>query len=143
MSDAEPAISLADWRTAPASRSAFHRVRELMPTAEIAAPASPSPLPDAAQPLADVEVALPGGRRLDLEAALTATFTDALVVLRRGEVVLERYAGGTTAATPHIVMSATKAVTGLVAAMLAAEGVLDEEAPIARYVPEISRGPYG
>ena len=42
--------------------------------------------------------------------------TDALVVLKDGRIAVETYANGTTATTSHIIMSASKSITGLIAA---------------------------
>ena len=39
--------------------------------------------------------------------------------------------------TPHILMSVSKSMLGLLAGILAANGVLDIDAPAERYVPEL------
>ena len=58
----------------------------------------------------------------------SSTATDALVVLHDGAVVCEHYAHGNAAATPHVLMSATKAVVGLLAGILQDSGALDVDA---------------
>ena len=70
-------VTLANWRTAPFSRWAFQHVRELVPSAQIAND------PAKVLPLAYAPAAL------DVEDALAATDTDALVVLHRGRLVYE------------------------------------------------------
>jgi hypothetical protein len=70
------------------------------------------------------------------------TGTDALVVLHRGRLVYERYANGMTAQTPHILMSVSKSVLGLLVGILAGRGELDPEALVTAYVPEVAGTAY-
>lgn len=77
-----------------------------------------------------------------VEDVLADTYTDALVVLHRGHIVEERYAPHMTPRTPHLLMSVSKSIVGCVAGILAGRGVLDVDAPVARYVPELERSGY-
>jgi CubicO group peptidase (beta-lactamase class C family) len=120
-------VTLANWRTPPFSRWAFQHVRELVPSAEIASDAS------RVRPLAAAPAAL------DIDEQLAATDTDALVVLHRGKLAYERYANGMDAATPHILMSVSKSMLGLLAGVLAEKGVLDLERDVTHIVPELAR----
>jgi CubicO group peptidase (beta-lactamase class C family) len=123
-------VTLANWRTAPFSRWAFHHVREIVPSADIPNdPADVMPLPEAP-------------RKLELDEFLEATDTDAFVVLHRGRLAFERYANGMSAETPHILMSVTKSMLGLLAGVLAARGLLDPERPVAEILPELARTAY-
>src|SRR5262245_31147016 len=123
-------VTLANWRTPPFSRWAFQHVRELVPSADIACdPASVRAL--AAAPVS-----------LGVEAELAKTDTDALVVLHRGRLVCERYANGMGADTPHILMSVSKSMLGLLAGVLADKGVLDLERDVTHIVPELARTAY-
>ena len=125
----EAQVTLANWRTAPFNRWAFAHVRELIPTAEIANdPGSVRPLPEAS-------AALPGFERM-------AEGCDALLALHRGRIAAERYGEGMTAATPHILMSVSKSMLGLLAGILAEAGRLDTEALVADYVPEVGATAY-
>lgn len=133
-------ITLATWRTPGVIATAFRTVPDFIPTARIAAaPAAPSDLPEG--PTADFaafDVALAPDRHFDLPALLAATATDAFLVVQHGRIVHETYGNGLDAATPHILMSMSKAVTGLVASRLAEAGTLDLEAPVAALVPAIA-----
>lgn len=127
----EGQVTLANWRTAPFNRWAFQHVREIVPSADIAHdPARISPLPEA---LADLS---------SLADFLEATDTDAMVILHRGRIVFEHYANGMTAATPHILMSVSKSLLGLLAGILAARGVLDPGRQVTDYVPELAATAY-
>ena len=122
----ETQVTLTNWRTAPYNRWAFHHVRELMPTAEIAnEPARVTPLPESPAELFE-------------ERLLAETDTDGIVVLHRGKLVVERYFNGMTAATPHILMSVSKSLLGLVAGLMK----LDVERPVTSIVPELKDTAY-
>jgi CubicO group peptidase (beta-lactamase class C family) len=70
-------------------------------------------------------------------------FTDGIVVLHRGAIVYETYRGALTPELPHLVFSVTKSFVGLLAAMLAHEGVIDADAPVATYLPELKASAFG
>src|SRR5262249_16928648 len=90
------------------SRWAFHHVRELLPTADIVHdPAMVRRLPRSSVGFAETRV-IDEERVLTLDQALATTSTDALVVLHKGAVALERYFNGMTERSPHILMSISK-----------------------------------
>jgi hypothetical protein len=66
-----------------------------------------------------------------------------VVVLHKGRIVYERYAGALRPEGQHISMSVTKSFFGTLGAMLVAEGKLDENAPVSRYVPELKDSAFG
>ncbi len=127
-------VTLANWRTPPLGRWAFQHVREVVPSAEIAHD------PDGVWTLKGDGADLSG---LGIDAALAVTATDALVVLHDGRIVFESYANGMTANTPHILMSVSKSVLGVVAAILAGQGRFDRAAPVTALIPEVSGSAYG
>src|SRR5258706_4493034 len=119
-SSREAQVTLANWRTPPYHRWAFHHVRELIPTAEIANdPARVTPLPAAPAQLFD-------------ERFLADTDTDGIVALHRGKLVFERYFNGMSAETPHILMSVSKSLLGLVAGAQQGEAVAPATSPLPR-----------
>ncbi|ATQ41803.1 serine hydrolase domain-containing protein [Caulobacter mirabilis] len=135
---ADPAAaSLANWRSSPWSRWAFRNIPRILPVGEIAAGA-PRALVETPSAFEGFRLDRPDGTTLDLEGFLTATATDGMVVLRDGRILFEIYRNGLDPETPHIVMSATKSLSGLVAGALAGAGRLDVEAPVSDYVPEVA-----
>ncbi len=123
---ADTRTTLANWRTAPHSRWAFHHVRELVPSADI--PNDRRRVRElAAQPV-----------ELDLDRFLEQTGTDGMAIVHRGRLLFERYANGMTAQAPHILMSVSKSMLGLLAGMLD----LDAERPIIDFVPELQKSAY-
>jgi len=139
---AESQVTLANWRKPPYVRWAFQHVRELVPSADIPNdPAAVRELPEAPVELAGVMVPN-GDNPLSFKDFLAETQTDALVVLHRGKLAYEHYARGMTPATPHILMSVSKSVLGLIAGIVIERGELDPEAEVAAYVPEIENTAY-
>jgi len=126
-------VTLANWRNPPHAKWAFQHVRELIPSAEIANdPADVRALPEA----------LVDQRKLPLGDFLEATDTDGIVVVHRGRLVFERYTNGMTPHTPHILMSVTKSMLGLLAGILAARGLLEPEREVADIIPELKKTGY-
>jgi hypothetical protein len=131
--------SLANWRTAPFNRWSFHHVREIIPSADIPHdPRRVRPLPLA---LVDADgLRIPGaaGRSLSLDDFLADASTDGLVVLHRGRIVIERYANGMTEQTPHILMSVSKSLLGILAGILIGEGAFSPEQQATSILPELT-----
>jgi CubicO group peptidase (beta-lactamase class C family) len=129
-----PPADLSNWRASPHSRWAFHNIDAIIPTAPIESdPANVAALEPARQ-------RMPGATLTKI--ALGAIGTDAVVVLHDGKIMFEWYARGNGPHTRHILMSATKAVVGLLAGMLHDSGDLDPDALVAAHVPEIAGTAY-
>ena len=138
----ETQVTLANWRTAPYASWAFHHVREIVPSADI--PNDPTrvrPLPTDFTDLSALNVEAPSGR-MPFARFLTETSTDGIVVLHRGRLVAEHYANGMTAASPHILMSVSKSMLGLVAGALVGSKDLAPERLVSDYIPEIAETAY-
>ena len=132
----EAQVTLANWRTGPFNRWAFHHVREIVPTAEIRNDAGAvSPLPGGAS--LSIPPILYDGEAIEYTAFLESTCTDGLIILRDGKVVHEDYPAAMRSDDPHILMSVSKSMLGLVAGILADQGVLDLQASAETYVPEL------
>jgi len=142
MQPAESTATHANWRLPPHNRWAFRNIDRILPVAAIAHdPTGVTPLPVAPRPFDALQIELPGGS-LSWGDFLRQTHTDALAVLVDGQLVHEWMDAGMTEASPHIVMSASKSVVGLLCGALAHQGLLDPETLVARYVPEIAATPY-
>ena len=134
----EAGANLSNWRTSPYSRWAFRNVPALMPVAPVArSPGDVWRLPETPRSFDEFALRVPGGATLTLPQVLDATATDGIVILHAGRIVFEDYRNGLTPAAPHIIMSATKSVVGLVSATLANRGVLDLDITIADVLPEL------
>jgi CubicO group peptidase (beta-lactamase class C family) len=138
----EGQVTLANWRSFPHLRWAFQHVRELVPSADIANdPGDIEHLPARQADFAGLRIEA-GNEPLTLDAFLERSDTDGIVVLHRGAVVLEHYGNGMTAGTPHILMSVSKSILGLIAGILVEKGVLDPARPLTDILPELAGTAY-
>ena len=133
---------LSNWRAPPFHRWSFRHLREIIATETIAAdPGDVRPLTSA--PLSMDGFALPDrGDTLDWTRFLEVTATSAVMILKDGKIAYEAYDAGMTARTPHIVMSMSKSILGLVAGRLSANGRLNLETPVIGLVPEVAATAY-
>ena len=135
----EGTITLANWLTPPHNRWGVQHAREVVPTAVVGRdPARYHHLPARrrAVDLDGLEFATPDGTVRRLDAWLTESHADGLLVLHDGAVVHERYFHGLTPTRPHLSFSVTKSVTGLLAGVVVGNGELDPDAPVLQYLPE-------
>jgi len=143
MSAASPDADLSNWRLPPFNHWAFHHIRDILPVADVDnRPGDVMPLPPGAASLDGFSLPWGDGARLTLQEVLDQTKTDAIVVLKDGRLVFEAYANGMAPETPHIWMSATKSLVGLVAGLLDATGAIDFAAPVTGYLPELAGTAY-
>lgn len=139
----EARITRDNWNRFPQSIWSFQHANRLFRSRRIARAREVTPLATRPVDFSGVRVEDGQGGWLSWDAFLTATHTDAFVVLRDGVLIYEHYARDMTAHTPHMAFSITKSLTGLVAEILAQEGRLDLSAAVADYVPELSATAYG
>jgi len=137
----ESQVTLANWQDPPFNRWAFRHIRELIPSQPIPA-GQPAPLPAGGRSLGNPPVVRLDGSTATVEDVLADTYTDAFVVMHDGQVVAERYYAGMTAGTSHLIMSVSKSVLSCVAGALVHRGLLDLQAPVTSYVPEVSDSGY-
>ena len=131
------------WRF-PKTRWAFSHYRELIPTIRVAG-GHGAALPRAIdEDLAQLRFTpLHSDTPITVEQGLLGTYADALLVVHKGRVILERWYGVTGPETRHIAFSVTKSFVGTIAASLVAEGRLDPAAPVSVYVPELAHSGFG
>lgn len=139
---AERQITAANWLAPyPNIRWAFHHLRELLPSRNISRGSGAAvPLPrgeDMSERIAGLQFTAPDGEMTFAEY-LTATYADATLIMKDGKVVYEAYHEGMPEQNPHIMWSMTKSFVGLLTTQLIEEGVLDADALITDYVPELS-----
>jgi CubicO group peptidase (beta-lactamase class C family) len=133
----ESLVTLENWQRPPYNRWAFQHVRELIPTAAI--PRGDGPVWDLARherDLSGIRFTTRAGE-LTVGELLDSTYTDGFLVLHRGKVVTEQYRNGLRPGTPHLLMSVSKSITGLVAGALAGRGAIDVTATVESIVPEL------
>src|SRR5688572_27142402 len=131
--------TLANWRTAPHNRWGFHHVRELVASADVANdPARVRALAAQAGDFTGLRIDPDSGEAMGIDAFLQETDTDGMAIVHRGRLVLERYGNGMTAGDPHILMSVSKSLLGL----LIAELDLGSDRRVTDFVPEVKGTAY-
>ena len=125
-----------DWDRPPWNRWAFQNIRMILPTAEVWRGDGPvRQLPRKEQNLDDLPVTSVSGASTSLAGLLDETYTD-------GAVVYERYFNGMTPRSLHLSQSVAKSVTAATAGVLVGRGLLDVQAPVTQYIPELNDTAY-
>lgn len=130
----------------PKMRWTVCHLRELLPTKQVSRGlGAPVPLPRATDDGIDAVTFKPLGSdtAMSWQDALSANYTDGVVILHRGRIVYERYFGCLDEAGKHGAMSMTKSLTGLLAEILVAEGKLDDKALVSAIIPELKGSAFG
>lgn len=137
-------VTLENWRTEPFNRWAFSHVSEVVPSAIIANnPDAVSPLGTAPADFNKVAFRTGDGREATIATMLAETYTDGFLVLHKGKIASESYAGALNRVRPHLIFSVSKSVTGSLAGTLVERGELDPDAPVTKYLPEVKNSAYG
>ncbi len=130
----------------PALRYSVCHMRQFMPTVNV---------PAAQEDRYDFEVDYDAGidgltfipqggdKPMTWQASLQVNYTDGMLILHRGKIVYEKYFGALKPDGVHAAMSVSKTFTGTLGALLAVEGVLDEDEVAAAYVPELKNSAFG
>ncbi len=130
----------------PQLRWSFSNTRQFVPTTNVSRGLlPPSPLPRAERGDLNAVSFVPLGKTEPMTwgQAFDANYTDGVVVLHKGRVVYERYAGALTPTGQHLAQSVTKSFFGTLGEILVAEGKIDENAKVTQYVPELKDSAFG
>lgn len=130
----------------PALRWSAVHMREFTPTINVPRGlGAPAPLSYEWAPQIDTVTFMPWGAEepMTWEASLYKSYADGVLIMHRGKVVYEKYLGELSEADVHAVMSVSKTFTGTLAAILVAEGKLDEQALVSDYIPELAESAFG
>jgi CubicO group peptidase (beta-lactamase class C family) len=134
---------LSNWDLAPFNRWSFLNIRKLFPTVEVKADSRhASELPLSLRDLAPIEFIDHAGKGCSLAAFLDNTYTDGFLVMHQGQIVSETYFNNMQADTPHLSQSVVKSMVGALAGILHHQGLIDPQAPIVEYVPELKHCGY-
>ncbi len=124
------------------SVNTFRNIDRLFPTRVITRGASPRPLPVAREPLGPVSFT-DGDSTYDLDRYLELNRVAAILVLKDGEVALERYRFGNTARTRWMSMSVAKSITStLIGAAIKDGKIKSLDDSVSRYVPALVGSAY-
>jgi CubicO group peptidase (beta-lactamase class C family) len=131
-------VRLSTVQKFPNGRWAFHHMRELGPTVQVwRGDEVASVLRNAPEPMDTLGFDDDKGGKTTVADWQRTTYTDGLLVLYKGAVVYQKYHSGMAAHQPHALWSMSKSFTGLLATMLIKEGVIDPNALVSKYLPEL------
>ena len=136
-------VTLANWRTSPYNKWAFQHVRELVPSANIQNnPSKAQNLPQEKYDFSAVKVELDNQSQLTYEEFLKITDTDALIILKDGIIIEERYFHEMARSTPHILMSVSKSILGLLIGILIDQKIFKAADKVCAILPELNSTAY-
>lgn len=115
-------LTKTNWLRPPYKYWAIKNVDKLFPVGTIAKGEKTAALEKDLISLADLKIEQFDGQVYDFEEHLDSNRTDGFLVLHKGKIIAEKYFGNMTATSPHNWFSVSKSLTGLTAAILAAEG---------------------
>lgn len=130
----------------PAIRWSVVHMREMLPTINVSRGlGAPNPLEYELDKNIDALTFTPwnSDQKMTWEESLWENYTDGMLILHKGKVVYEKYFSELTENDVHAVMSLTKSFNGTLAAILVAEGKIDENKLVSTYVPELKNSAYG
>ncbi len=120
----------------------FRNTHRLFPTRAIPPSQTPLALPNAPNPLQDVQFT-DGAANFGLEQFLELNRVTAMLVLKDGQVALERYLHGNSPKTRWMSMSVAKSVTSTLIGAAVKDGHIASIAdPVTKYVPALAGSAY-
>lgn len=136
-------ITLENFQFGPHNRWAFSHIREIIPTTNIPHDRERILPLDRRANAGENQIIDWRGNRLTLDEIAADHYLDGMLVLKGNEILIERYWGELRPDRPHLMMSVTKSVVGLLAGKLANAGLLDLSKPVSAYVPELAESGWG
>jgi len=136
-------VTIENFLQPPYNRWSLMHLREIVPTRKVPLGRQPAKLPRKPVDLSGLEVDLGDGRTVTVGDWLEAAYTDGFIVLHDGKMVFERYYNGQTAGMQHLMFSVTKSFTGTMMLILMEEGLIDGNATVESYLPELADTAFG
>ena len=137
-----PWLNQDNWLAAENLRYGLQSANAFMPLVTLKSRAAPLPLNAAPRQIDFERIAAtdPLDRQpRDLGFLLdTRLYADAMLVLRNGRVVGERYWHGVSPRQPRLLLDASRPLLSLLGAMAVAQGKLATDRSVLRYVPELA-----
>jgi CubicO group peptidase (beta-lactamase class C family) len=139
-----PDINAKNWYWGPGNHWSYQHTSRIFPSASIYRGSGPvAKLDYALRDLDGISFVNPTTKaRMSVAQMYGATDTDALLVMKDGKIVTERYFNGMQAEDRHLLMSVSKSVLGVLTGIIVEEGRLDPNALVTSYVPELKGSAY-
>ena len=134
----EQRVPHQDWDRAPWNRWTFQHVCEYVPTTEVWRGNGPAwELERKPQDLDSIDFGDADGHKVTLQQWIDSSYTDGILVLHKGAIVLEQYHNGMDERTLHLSQSMAKSVVAVVAGILIGRGLIDPAEQVTHYLPEL------
>lgn len=127
----------AYWADPPWNRTAYLRVGDFVPVAELRPARRPRAFAERLHVVDDWTFRRTGGSRSTVADFLTETWTDGFLMLIDGRIVVESYHAGMRPSDRHLSQSVSKSVVGAAAGVLIGRGLLDRGTPLVALMPEL------
>ena len=131
-------VPLMDWDRPPWNRWTFQNIRQVLPTAPVSrGNGSAIVLDRDIHEIGAIKFEAVGGRETTVDEMLDETYTDGFIVIKGGRIAHESYYNNMTDSSAHLSQSVAKSVTATVTGILIGQGLLDPQAQITEYLPEL------
>ena len=130
-----------DWDRPPWNRWAFQRMSQILRTAPIYKDRTDkvhNPLDTNLVDIGKIQFELEDAAVCTIDQFIEDSYTDGLLVLHNNKIVHESYYNGMQPHTLHLGQSVSKSIVATAAASLFEQRLLDVEAPITEFLPELS-----
>jgi len=130
-------VTSANWLTGPYNRLGFIRVGELASTAAISRGEGPVlDLPRRERDFSTFTFSFDGDR-VSFPEMLEKTYTDGLLLIHDGSILLEHYAPMMTPSDTHLLMSVSKSLTACLCGLFVDRGLLATEDQVVDHLEEL------
>jgi len=131
--------TLKNWDLPPFNRWSFQNMQSLFPTVRVGKGQGPErELAQNLQDLTQVSFDSFNGKTVTISDWIRDSYTDGLLAMHRGRIVMEHYQNDFGPGAPHLGQSISKSLIGSLAGILHAEGLFDLHAPLVDLVPELA-----
>jgi len=128
-----------DWDRAPWNRWSFQHVREFVPTTEVWRGNGPVwELEYNRQDIDDIKFSDADEQKSTVQHWIDSSYTDGILVLHNGAVVLEQYHNNMDERRLHLSQSMAKSVVATVTGIFIGRGLIDPAEQVQHYLPELA-----
>ncbi len=130
-----------DWQLPPWNRWSFQHVGNFLNTVDVPA-GETLELRQEIRSLDKLTLDLPHLGECSLSSWLDESYTDGILIWHDGRVIIEEYFNGMSAGSLHLSQSVAKSFTAAIAGIFEGRGLLDTQAYITEYLPELASTAY-
>lgn len=121
----------------------YRNIDQILETRTIRCGSRVYPLPYSATPLTTVSYSTGGSKMYDIDDFITRNKVAGLLMIRNGEIVLERYAQGNTESSRWISFSTGKSIVSTLIGMAVKDGYISSlNDPVTKYLPQMASTAY-